>query len=134
MHISFLRKNSDLAFLILRIFVAAIFIFHGHLKWETWTNPGTLPPTLLTIMRFLSIAEPIAGVTIILGFCTQIAAIGLSVVMICAIYTKISLFGAGFSGTNGWELDLAILAGTFVLATHGAGKYALDAVLDKKLL
>ncbi len=134
MHITALRKNTDIAFLLLRLIVAAIFLYHGYQKWPLWTTVSPMPPTLVTIMRFLSIAEPVAALTIIVGFCTQMAAIGLSVVMISAIYTKITIFGSNFSGNSGWEFDLAVLATTLVLAAHGAGKYSLDAVLDDKKL
>lgn len=132
MHISALHKNSDYAFLFLRLIIAAIFLVHGYQKWALWSTAPAMPETLLTIMRFLSIAEPIAGIALIIGLFTQIAAIGLCVVMVSAIYTKINVFGSGFSGNGGWEFDLVILAATLVLVFHGAGKFSLDAAVQNK--
>ncbi len=131
MHLSALHAKKDWGFLVLRLIVAGIFLYHGYQKWAMWApSDGQTPAMMLNLMRFLSIAEPLAGIALILGLLTQIASIGLVLVMISAIYVKITMFKLGFA--NGWELDLAILGSVFVLALNGAGRYSLDAMLMKK--
>lgn len=133
MHISPLRERSDWAFLALRIIVATIFFYHGQQKWALFaaTGPG-MPEGLLWIMRGLAILEPLAAIAILFGLWTQIAAIGLSIVMISAIVLKVWMFQAGFGGQGGWEFELAVLAGTLVLAFYGAADYSLDYKLRGK--
>lgn len=133
MHISPLRQRSDWAFLALRLIVAVIFFYHGQQKWALFTTEATgMPAGLLLIMRVLGVLEPLAAIAVLVGIFTQVSAIGLSLVMISAIVLKISMFQASFGGQGGWEFELAILAGSLVLAFYGAGDYSLDHKLFKK--
>jgi putative oxidoreductase len=134
MHIAKLHHNSDWAFLILRLIVAALFLYHGEQKWGMWTPavPQQMPVPLLMVFRFLSVVEPIAALAVLVGYWTQIASIGLVLVMISAIVLKIDMFHATFSGQGGWEFELAILASVIVLAFHGAGAFSFDQMLHKK--
>ena len=122
-----MNNLSDWAFFILRLIVAAIFIYHGHQKWGMLTSsPAQMAPTMLYLFRFLAIAEPLAGAALIIGLWTQAAAIGLCLVMISAIYFKSVVNGGGFSGQGGWEFELSLLGACLVLATYGAGKLSCD--------
>jgi len=133
MHIASLHERNDWAFLALRIIVASIFFYHGQQKWALWTTTGTgMPEGLFWIMRILAVLEPLAALAILFGMWTQIAAIGLSLVMISAIVLKVVMFQAGFGGQGGWEFELAVLAGTLVLAFFGAAEFSLDHKLRGK--
>lgn len=125
-----LSKHGDIAHLLLRLAVAAIFINHGMQKWPMLTGPAPegMSDTMLLIMKLLAITEPLAGVALILGLLTQVAALGLCVVMISALYTKIS----GDSPMNRWEIDMILLVANIVLIIEGPGKYSLDAMWMKK--
>lgn len=126
-----LTKYSDWALLVLRLAIGIIFIYHG---WAKWSMEDA--NTIMTILKF---AEPLGGIAVLLGVLTQLAALGLSIIMLGAIYMKSTGFGSQamdflgtFGGQGGWEFDLIILAGCLVLVFMGAGKIALDSMLFKK--
>ncbi len=121
-------RLSDFATLVLRVAIGSTFIYHGTMKWGMWSTPldpsaGVMP----MIMRLLSICEPIGGLALILGFLTPWAALGLAIVMVGAIWTKVS-GGAEFGK---WEFDLALLGGNLVIMTRGAGAWAIDRLMGK---
>lgn len=74
-----------------------------------------MPAGLLSLLRVLSIAEPLGGLATLLGLLTQAAAAGFIVVMLGAIRLKVTQLRKGFTGEGGWFL--------------GAGKFALDRLL-----
>lgn len=124
-----LKRHGDIAFLILRLVIGIIFLYHGWMKLS-----GLMAGNEMSgIMTILAIAEPLGGLALILGFLTQLASLGLAIIMIGAIYMKMTAFGVGFAGSQatGWEFDLMILAGCIVLLFIGAGKYAVDAMWQR---
>jgi putative oxidoreductase len=131
--LSSLHRYSDWGLLVLRLAVGAVFLYHGLTKWQM----GELSP-IMTILKF---AEPLGGLALVLGALTQLAALGLSVIMLGAIYMKATGFGqqaldfAGSfapQGSTGWEFDLVILAGCITLLLMGGGSVSLDAMWKKK--
>lgn len=131
---SSLQKYGDVGLLVLRLAIGAIFIYHGTLKWNIED-----PNTTMAVLKFL---EPIAGIALILGVVTQIAALLLGIVMLGAIYMKMTGFGQGaldFAGTfapqggTGWEFDLMILSGCIALLLMGAGSISADGMMRKKM-
>lgn len=123
-----LHDLSDIALLLLRVGIGAIFLVHGIEKRKLWNAQPSerLPAGLLRTLRFLSIAEPAGGLGVLAGFLTQPAALGLALVMLGAIRFKIVQMHRGFSGTDGWEFELLILVGAIALFVMGGGRFALD--------
>lgn len=125
-----LHQYSDYGLLALRIALGIIFLVHGTMKWAMWKMQPSAQMSggMLNMMRFLSIAEPLGGLAILTGFLTQLAAIGLSLVMLGALYFKITKWKVPFMSQNntGWEFDLMNLAGLITLLLMGGGAYALD--------
>lgn len=131
--LSSLNRYGDWGLLALRLAVGAIFIYHGTLKWQM-----SDPSPIMTILKF---AEPIGGLALILGALTQLAALGLAIIMLGAIYMKASGFGQqalDFAGSfapqggTGWEFDLMILAGCITLLLMGAGSLSVDTAVMKR--
>ncbi len=120
------------AMLFLRIAVGSIFIAHGLAKWSMWdaVPSAQLSGGMITLMKVLSIAEPLGGAAVILGIFTQFAAIGFILVMLGALYMKIKTFGAPFVG--GWELEFLVLAASILLAVKGCGKLGFDHMICGK--
>lgn len=123
-----LHRHGDWALLALRLVIGTIFLYHGYAKWGMED-----PNTIMTILKF---AEPLGGLALVLGVLTQLAALGLSIIMLGAIYMKATGFGQGsfdllgtFGGQGGWEFDLVILAGCVTLLVMGGGKMSLDAMM-----
>ena len=121
---------TDWALLILRFGVGLIFIYHGVLKLVTW-RPATkrdFPSEQIGTMRLLSIAEPLGGGALILGFLTQLAAVGLAAIMFGAIYYKLQRWHVPFAAMNktGWEFDFLILIASLSLVFAGGGAISID--------
>jgi len=127
-----LHNLTDLGVLVLRLAIAAVFLVHGNYKWAMWKMQPTpeLPAPMLKILRLLSICEPLGGVAMVLGFLTQLAALGLGIIMVGAIYTKRNKMKVPFAQQRsvGWEFDLILLAACVLLFFSGAGSYAIDSV------
>ncbi len=127
-----LHAYSDWGLLALRLVLAATFIAHGKMKWGMWKMQPSdkLPAPMLNLLRLFSICEPLGGVALIVGFLTQLAALGLTLIMLGALNLKIRTMKAPFMVTEkaGWEFELLIAGGALALIFTGAGAFALDRV------
>ena len=125
-----LHQLGDVGLLALRIAVAISFLVHGTQKWAMWKmQPSAqMPASMLSMMKFLSIVEPLGGLALLVGFLTQLAAIGLGIIMVGAIRFKIQTMKKKFSEASGWELDLVLLGAAIALFFLGAGSIALNRV------
>ena len=127
MPIPWLLQFSDEALLLMRLLVGVVFVTSG---WSHAMDPVTrgksigLSPGLT---RFLGIAELAGGLGVAVGVLTQVAALGLILVMLGAIQKKIFVWHTGFWGkhSDGWHYDLLFVAMCLVIATTGGGRYVL---------
>lgn len=128
-----LHELSDIALLLLRIGLGTIFIVHGAAKRGLWkAQPSAqLPAGFLRTLRLLSIAEPAGGLGVLVGFLTQLAALGLALVMLGALRFLITQLRRKFTTETaaGWEFEFLLLIMAIALAILGGGKYALDRVV-----
>jgi putative oxidoreductase len=126
-----LHHLSDWALVALRLGVGASFLAHGIQKSAMWKmQPSAqMPAGMLSILRLLSIVEPLGAVAVLVGFLTQPAAAGLAIIMLGAIRLKAVQMHRGFTGDGGWELDVVLLAAAVALFISGAGSLSLDRVL-----
>ena len=115
-----LTGYSDFGLLALRLAIGAIFLYHCRSKLK---NLGSF-------MGFIGLAELAGGAAVALGFLTQLAAVGLGIIMIGAIYKKINEWKIPFStqSNTGWEFDLMLLAGCVALLLMGGGGMSVDAM------
>lgn len=131
-----LNRLRPAAPLVLRVVIGALFIWHGIDKFDggidmvegAFSSWGVPAPALTAPLT--AVIELLAGVALVLGIGTRIAAMLLSVVMIGAlIYVKQDL-GVISSGSEfvppGAELDLALLAGLVALIVIGPGRVSID--------
>lgn len=127
-------RSHSLSLLLLRLVVAAIFLYAGYAKWDFWSlRPEGMSAGMLNFMKFLSIVEPLGGIALIAGLLTRWAAAGLAIIMVGAIIILQFRMNVGFATPQGpgWNFPLAILAGCIVLMAFGAGTWSVD-VLRKK--
>ena len=122
-----LLQFSDLALLLLRLLVAVVFFESGR---RHVTDPvGRAASVGLSpgVTRILGFAEMAAALGVALGIFTQVAALGLIVIMLGAIQKKIFEWHIGFWGdkTYGWHYDLLFVVANLVIATTGGGRYVL---------
>lgn len=128
-------KSQEVALIILRLVVAAIFLYAAYVKLPFWS--GAVPDVsagMANLMKFLSIVEPLGALAVLFGFLTRLAASGLAVIMLGAIFVMQFVMQVGFATPvgPGWNFPLAVLAGCVVLKAFGAGSWSLDAKLGKR--
>ncbi len=118
---------TDLGFFLLRLMVAAIFITSG---WSHVTKSEERSKSIgmsqgFTI--FLGIAELAGGLGVAFGVLTQLAAIGLILIMLGAIQKKIFVWHIGFWGekTYGWHYDLMMIVMNLVILFTNGGHWVL---------
>jgi uncharacterized membrane protein YphA (DoxX/SURF4 family) len=122
-------KNQNLALLILRIIVAAIFFVAAYYKFSFWSSPPQgMSQGMINLTRFLSIAEPLGALAVLIGFLARWAAAGLAIIMLGAIYVSKFTYGIGFVTPTGpgWNFPLAVLSCCFILMAFGAGNWSAD--------
>lgn len=122
-------KKQDIALLILRLVIAAIFLYAGYAKLGLWSgSPEGMSAGMLALMKALSVIEPIGALALLFGFMTKQASAVLAAVMIGAIYVMQFTMGVGFMtpAGPGWNFPLVILAGCVVLMTFGPGTWSLN--------
>src|ERR1700733_4778028 len=106
-----LARFTDLALLLLRLMAASIFITSG---WGHVSKPAARSKSIgmsKSFTIFLGIAEIAGSLGLIFGVLTQLAAIGLSLIMLGAIYMKAAVWKTGFWGekAGGWHYDLMLI-------------------------
>src|SRR5260370_109471 len=122
-----LARFTDLTLLLLRLMVATIFVPSG---WSDVRDPNKRAKSIgmtPSFTIFLGVAEIAGGLGVAFGVLTQLAAIGLILIMLGAIQRKIFVWQTGFWGENasGWHYDLMLVLMNIVIACTDVGKYLL---------
>jgi putative oxidoreductase len=119
-----LTRFVDFGLLALRLMVAAVFVSSG---WSHVTKSEERSKSIGTskgFTVFLGVAELAGGLGVAFGVLTQLAALGLILLMLGAIHKKIFVWHTGFWGekTYGWHYDLMLVVmNMVVLFTNGGG-------------
>lgn len=139
-------KVGDYGLIPLRIAIGIIFIAHGGQKlFPIWGGHGlgaTIKmfgqmgmPAILTVL--VALTEFFGGIGVLVGLLTRLAALGISFVMLGAIFMV--HIGNGFflnwfcqpGQGHGVEYNIALLSGAITLILLGAGKYSIDSIIFK---
>jgi len=122
-----LAQFSDYAILLLRLMVALVYVASG---WADLRKPAERAKGLglsagLTV--FIGAAEVAGGLGIAFGVLTQLAAMGLIVIMLGAIDRKVRVWKTGFWGekNDGWQYDLNFILMLMVIITTNGGRFVL---------
>ena len=122
-----LDRLTDLGLLLIRLMVGLVFVSSGynHLKDPEARAKSIEMSKGFTI--FLGIAEMAGGLGVAAGVLTQLAAIGLMLLMLGAIEKKIFSWHTGFWGekTYGWHYDLMMIIMNLVILTTNGGRWVL---------
>lgn len=127
MTIPSLLRYEDVALLLLRLMIGAVFITSG---WNHLKNPVARSKDIgmnKAFTVFLGAAEFAGGLGVSAGVLTQLAALGLILVMLGAVQKKIFTWHTGFWGKHGsgWHYDLTFVLMNLVVATTGGGRLVL---------
>jgi putative oxidoreductase len=125
--IPLLSVYLDIALLLMRIMVAVVFIYSGwqHVADSDKRSKDIGMPKGITI--FLGLAEVAGGLGVGFGVLTQLAALGLILIMLGAIAKKAFQWKTGFWGRDGqgWNYDLLFVVMNLVILTANGGRYTL---------
>jgi putative oxidoreductase len=119
---------TDTSLLLLRLMVGIVFITSG---WSHLSNPSQRSEDIgmsKGFTAFLGAAELAGGLGVTFGIFTQLAAIGLILVMLGAIQKKVFVWRTGFwgpSGTNGWSYETMLIVMNLVILTTGGGNLSI---------
>jgi len=118
---------TDFGLLALRLLVAVIFISSG---WSHLTKAEERSKSIgmskgFTV--FLGAAELAGGLGVAFGVLTQLAALGLILIMLGAIQKKIFVWHTGFWGekTYGWHYDSMLVVMNLVIIFSDGGRWVL---------
>jgi putative oxidoreductase len=123
-----LARFADVALLCLRLMVGIVFITSG---WKHLRDPAERSKDIEMskgFTAFLGAAELAGGLEVTFGVLTQLAAIGLILIMLGAVQKKIFVWRTGFwgpSGTNGWSYDMMLIVMNLVILTTGGGNLSI---------
>ena len=119
---------TDASLLLLRLMVGIVFITSG---WSHLSNPSQRSKDIgmsKGFTAFLGAAELAGGLGVTFGILTQLAAIGLILVMLGAMQKKVFVWRTGFwgpSGTNGWSYETMLIVMNLVILTTGGGNLSI---------
>lgn len=124
--------STDLASLVLRLFVGALFIGHGWPKIKNPRQPAAWVASTgwtwaVPFAYAFTILEFFGGIALVVGLLTRIVGILIVLEMIATTYFSWKKLGKKLFG--GWETDVLLLAGGLALVFLGAGAWSLDALL-----
>jgi putative oxidoreductase len=118
---------ADWSLLLLRVMVAVVFGASGfnHLKAPKQRAESLGMSVGFTV--FLGAAELSGALALVAGVLTQWAALGLILVMLGAIYTKVTKWKTGFWGEKsiGWHYELMLVVMNLAILSTGGGRIAL---------
>ncbi|MBI2057566.1 MAG: DoxX family protein [Candidatus Yanofskybacteria bacterium] len=122
-----LSQYSDIAFLILRLAIAVIFIYHALPKLKNASGMSQMMGMPAGMIFMLGLVESVSSLGMIFGVYIQIAAFLLAMVMIGAIYFKTAKWHMPFAAMDktGWEFDLILLAANIAILLSGGGSIGL---------
>ena len=138
---SLLRTNGDWVVAIARIVLGVIMFAHGAQKLLGWYGGPGFANTVQTLTTYAKLPKPVAvlvifteffaGLGLIVGLLSRLAAAGVLVTMVGAIVTVNYAYGLfmnwmGDKKGNGFEYHLLAIALALVVMVQGAGPFSLD--------
>ena len=141
------NTDNDIATLVIRVLLGVVFFPHGMQKLLGWYggygftgSMGFFTDTLHipAIFAFLAImAEGLGSLGLITGLLTRVAAFGIGVNMVVAVYmlhwqNGFFMNWFGQQKGEGFEFHLLVIAMAIALIIKGGGALSVDRVLAEK--
>ena len=138
---------ADCALIAARTVLAWVFIYHGSRRLFGWFDgagihksgiyfahtAGLSPGELFAVLS--GVIEFGGGIALALGLLSRLAGAGIFVDMMMAIVTVTWANGINATGTkSGYELNLALGVLALVVAFFGAGRFSVDAWLERRFV
>lgn len=130
-------RQLSLGIALVRIITGVIFIAHGYMKFFVMGMPGTTGfftqvgiPAAGVMAPLIATLEVAGGIALVLGLLTRLAALGLVIDMLGAIFF-VRLKG-GFFAPNGAEFEILLFVACVALVIAGAGALSVDEGLARR--
>jgi putative oxidoreductase len=123
----FLGRYSDVAYALMRMVLAFLFMSHGYQRVFT----GPIFPSDFPPLGVANVIEVILGPLLFLGLFTPIAAFIASGEMAVAYFMAHVSRGGIIPLFNMGEITVALSFGFLYIATRGGGRYSLDAMMGR---
>jgi putative oxidoreductase len=122
-----LEQFADYAIAFLRLMVGLVFIDSGYNDVRNPEERGKSIGLPKGVTIFLAVAELLGGFAVVIGFLTQLASIGLILIMLGALQRKIFVWKTGFWGKNGlgWNYELTLVSMLLVILSTNGGRFVL---------
>ena len=131
-------RQADAGLTLLRAVTGVIFAAHGAQKLFVYGFDGVAGGFAQMGVPFAGVVGPMVGfvelfggLALIAGLLTRLAGVGLTAVMLGALF--LVHLPAGFFAPNGYEFVLMLAASATTLAITGAGQFSLDALIARRL-
>jgi putative oxidoreductase len=142
------RTADDLSLLLLRLTLGVVMWPHGAQKLLGWYGgfgfSGTMGfftekmglPWIVALL--IIIGESFGSLGLIVGFLTRVAAFGILLIMLGAIYlvhwpNGFFMNWSGKQAGEGYEYHLLAAGISLVVLLYGAGRWSVDRVIDKRV-
>ena len=130
-------RQLSIGIALVRIIVGVIFIAHGYMKFFVMGIPGTTGfftqvgvPAPSLMAPFVATLEVAGGIALVIGLLTRLAALGLAINMLVAIFL-VRLEG-GFFAPNGAEFEILLCIACVALVIAGAGAFSADEAIARR--
>lgn len=123
-----LTQFSDVGLLVLRLAIAAIFVYHSVPKLKNSKGMAQMMGSSAGMVFILGAVEFLSSLGLIFGVYIQLAALLLAIVMLGALGMKIMKWNMPFSAMDktGWEFDLILLAANVFILLNGGGGMSIQ--------
>jgi len=123
-----LAQYTDLGLLLLRFMVGLVFFDSGRRSFLQADERSRSIGMSMGFTRFLGLAEMAGALGVAFGVLTQLAALGLILIMLGAIQKKLFVWHTGFWGKDGlgWNYDFLFVAMNLVILFTAGGRYVLQ--------
>ena len=141
---SLFYTNPDWIETLIRITLGVVFFAHGAQKLLGWYGGAGLKDTMRTMHQFLGLPVPMVflavateffgGAGLMVGLLSRVAALGIGVIMVVAIFMVHGRYGLflnwfGDRKGHGIEYHLLAIALAAVIIVRGSGALSLDRLL-----
>jgi len=140
-----ISTTDDASLTFLRLVLGVVFFAHGAQKLLGWFGGYGFHATLgflehvglpEVVALFVIFTEFFGGLALLTGLLTRIAALGITALMLGAIYTihwsnGFFMNWAGMQKGEGFEFHLLAIAIAIGLLVRGAGKFSVDSTLSR---
>ena len=122
-----LEHFTDYALVFLRLMAGVVFIDSGYNDVRDPDRRAQSIGLPKPAAVGLGIAELLGGIAVIVGVLTQLAAIGLILIMLGALQKKIFVWKTGFWGKDGlgWSYELMLVSMLLVILCTNGGRFVI---------